>query len=300
MNYLLHSIKDINTAFIIKPYDPHIHISFNDDERLLIEINSSVYNPHLPKSKEAIIASWALFELDSFGDDFEKIPISLKKYDPKKHFAKFKFNTLEETLDYNVFKAEMRHCIQADEERYREDVSKGLLRANTSLKIRHLLSNRLEGINNSIISISQLELNKTQNIVRNLYLDSYRSTIIYLSDKYQEYLPNKNEDNELGKLITHDKVSTFLALETQLIHKEYIQKSAGQLYWNNKRGFKVKLVNFCRLLYSKNYIIKYVSIDRVIDFFEKRYNIHTGDQAKPSKFKGSEKLLEVSFYFLKF
>jgi hypothetical protein len=89
MKYLLENIKDLNTSFILKPYDPQLFILFGNNDKLLLEIHGDVYNPILPQSEEAIISSWLLYELDNFEEDFEKVSVNINQYNPKKHFAKF-------------------------------------------------------------------------------------------------------------------------------------------------------------------------------------------------------------------
>jgi hypothetical protein len=102
-------------------------------------------------------------------------------------------------------------------------------------------------------------------------------------------------------MLIHNKLDCFLTLETELIERDFIIKSGDTLQWSSKKGFKIKLVSFCRLLEYHKYINKFVDIKRVIDFLEKRYNIEIGDQKKPSKYdKQSIKIIEADFFFLKF
>ena len=61
------------------------------------------------------------------------------------------------------------------------------------------------------------------------------------------------------------------------------------------------MISYCRLLKSHNYTKQFISVERIIDFLEERYNIDTGDQAKPSKYsKKSVTLIEADFFFLNF
>jgi hypothetical protein len=297
MKYLLETVKDINTSFIIKPYDPKLFILFGNNDRLLLDIDGGVYNPILPNSKEAIINSWLLYELDGFGEDFEKVKISIDEYDPKKHFAKFKFSKLEEALSIKDFKADIEESVNLSQKREIEDLKKSLLNANTDFKIKTLLLHKIENIQKSINLLTNLKLNKIQGIVKNYYLQNYQKTLIYINNEYGSYLPQIKDDG-LNKLLVHSKINLFLTLETQLIDRGFIQKSGNSLYWCED---KIKMISFCRLIEYHKYTNQYITVKRLINFLEKRYNIDTGDQKKESKYsKKSIKFIEVDFFFFKF
>jgi fibrillarin-like rRNA methylase len=77
-----------------------------------------------------------------------------------------------------------------------------------------------------------------------------------------------------------------------------MRKSGIRLYWNNKRGYLIKLVNFYRLLKANEYA--HSNFKELIEYFEERYNISVGDQIKPSKFNGTIEQIKVDFHFLDF
>lgn len=299
MKYLLQTEKDINTAFIVKPYNPKKVVFIGDNDKLLTNIHGDVYNPILPKTSKTIVECWTLYELERFDDEVEKISIDLSKYNPKKHYVQFKFDKLITTLNLNDFREDIIECIYKAQQLYLKDIEKGLLNASTDFKIKRSITHKIETIQSAIHFLLQLKLNKIQAIVREEYLKSYRKTLIHIHNEYEAYIP-KVVDTGLNKFIIHSKITQLLTIENQLIEYDFIQKSADKLYWNTARGYKVKLVNFCRLLKAKGYINEYMTIEKVIDFFEKRYNMNTGDQSKPSKFNGSDKQIEVDFYFLSF
>lgn len=297
MKYLLENIKDLNTSFIIKPYDPNLFILFGDNDKLLLEINGDVYNPILPNSEEAIINSWLLYELDNFGEDFEKTIISIDEYKPKKHYAKFRFSKLEKTLDIKHFKTDIEEIAYLSQKKYIEDLKKSILNANTEFKIKTLLLSKIENIEASINLLTTLKLNKIQGIVRSIYLENYHKTLIHINHEYENYLPQIN-NNELNEVIKRAKIKDFLSLERQLTSKGFLNKLGNTLYWQQE---KIKMVSFCRLIKHHEYVHEYIEVKNLIDFFEKKYNINTGDQRKPSKYeKNSINLIKADFFLFNF
>lgn len=294
MSYIKKSTKHLNSAFIIKPYDPREVKFLNGNNKLIADIHADTYNPILPKCKIAILNSWEFYALK----DNKKLFLNYESYHPKNHYAEFNFNKLEELLNFSDFELEINQEINKSKQKFIKELETTLLTINTDLQIKHWLNIFLSDLQDSITSLNNLKLNPIQKIVKTLYLNSYNKSIKCIQLKYREYLPTE-EDSNLDKILVHSKVNKFRSIETELIHRNYIFKR-GKLFWNDQKGFKVKLVNFCRILKNKGYTNEHLKIGKVISFFEDRYNIDTGDQAKPSKFSESVKVIEADFVFINF
>lgn len=279
MSYFLTNIEDVNNLF---RKDDFLNYSFE-----------------FTKTEKVINNAIKYFSIEYFNDeDFEKVPLTPLEYNYKlkNHYLKWNIKYLNKHLVISDFEDDLKQGILKEEEDYLEKLEEKLLNLYTELQIKNELNKFLKQLMRSIETLSNLKVNKYQKITINLFLKSYKKALFYLNNKYENYLPKPIKDELLGKFIIHNKIDDFLTLETELINKGFINKSASKLYWIEK---KVKMINLCRLLFEKNYFNKYISIERVIDYFEERYNIDTGDQSKPSKFKKSIRIIEAEYYFLK-
>lgn len=282
MKFLKTSIEEINKYFEPLPKD-------------------SFFYKELTESEKTINKAIKYYKVEYFNDEeFEKIPIEFSEYDSqnKTHFSKWNLNYLKDNLILSDLKKELVQNTENNKNKFIKKLDERLLNLFTDLQIKNELDKLVEQINNSIDSLNRLKANKYQKITINILIESYKETLAYLNTKYEKYLDEPIENDLLEKFIIHSKLHNLLTIESKLIEFEMLEKINGKLYWSKKKGFKIKLINFCRLLHHKKYINKYISIERVIDFFEERYNIDTGDQAKPSKFKNSIKLIEADFLFL--
>ncbi len=279
MSYFLTKIEDVNTLF-----------QKNDFQQYQFEFS---------KTEKIIGNAIKYYTLEYFNnEDFEKIPLNAKEYNSKNksHHLKWNINYLDTHLIISDFEDDIKQGVQKDKEHYLEKLEDKLLNLYTELQIKNELNKFLEQVIKSIEALKNLKVNKYQKITINVYIESYKEILLYLNNKYENYLPQQKEDDLLAKFIIHNKIQNFNTLETELIHKGFINKSANKLYWKER---KVKMVNLCRLLFEKGYFNNYISIERVIDYFEERYNINTGDQAKPSKFNKSIRLIEANYNFIK-
>ena len=284
MSYFLTNIEDVNNLFI-------------KDDFLQYQFEFS-------KTDKTICNAIKCYTLEYFNDeDFEKIPLNPKEYNSenKNHYLKWDINYLDTHLTTSDFEDDIKQGVQKDKEHYLEKLEDKLLNLYTELQIKNELNKFLEQVIKSIEALKRLKVNKYQKITINVYLESYRDILIYLNSKYENYLPKPKTNSFLEKFINHSKTTNFLTLETNLIERGFIQKVNNRLYWSNKKGYKIKMINFCRLLEHHNYLNQYLTVGKLIKFLEKRYNINVGEQAKPSKYlTKSIKLIEPDFFFLRF
>lgn len=282
MKFLKTTIEEINKYFEPLPKD-------------------SFFYEELSESKKIIHKAIKYYKVEYCNKEvFEKIPITFSEYNSqdKTHFSKWNLNYLKENLILSDLKKEIIQDAENTKEKFIHKLDEKLLNLFTDLQIKNELNELIEQINDSISSLEKLTANKYQKIIINTFIESYKLTLIYLNTKYEKYLPQIDKQHILRKLFIHNKIDTFLTLETQLIERNFISKSGIKLNWIEN---KIKMVSFCRLLKSHNYTKEFISVERIINFLEERYNINTGDQAKPSKYsKKSVKLIEADFFFLNF
>lgn len=294
MSYTKKNIRHLNSAFIIKPYDPREVRFLNGNDKLIANIHTDTYNPILPKCERVILNSWEFYDLK----DKKKLFINSDSYHPKLHYAEFNFNKLESLLNLSDFELEINQEINKSKQKFIKELETTLLTVDTDFQIKHWLNIFLTDLQDSITLLKKLELNPIQKIVQTLYLNSYNESIKTIQFKYKDYLPNE-ENSNLEIILVHSKINKFLSIETELIRRQYIFKK-GELFWNDQKGYKVRLVNFCRILKNKGYTNEHLRLGKVISFFENRYNINVGDQRKKSKFTESDEVIVADFYFIKF
>lgn len=304
MKYLLKNLEDLNNVFIINPYQSKYFEGLEDEHEDFRVFNLSFRKYNFPKSEKTIFDCFKFYDEQAakkeIEKDYDKLIINLSEYGQTLNHAILDFRDLDEKLNKPIFEIELKNVISESQKYFiEEDINHDVLHANTNFQIKHYLSLYLNDLEESIRLIKSLKLNKIQTLVGKEYIISYKKTIDYINKTYFDYIP-KVEDESLEKIILHNKINKLLTIESDLIKKGYISKSGSRLYWNPKRGYKVKLVNFCRLLLVKGYIKEYFEIGKVIAYFEDRYNLDTGNQAKPSKFKESDKVIVGDYIFLKF
>ena len=289
--YLLENIKSVNDKFIIEPIkDP-----------LLGSIN-------LPKSKQAIMNAWKIYEIvSSDGEDFEIFPVNLESYDPKIHEKKFDFKLLEKSLDINIFNEEITNNILEKEIIFKEELNNNFLNAKTDFELKHLLKEHIEKIENVADNLNSLEANKIQEIVISLYQESYQRVLQHLKIEFQKDYPdlftsklkmnNTDKDDSLNSIFFPDEIKIFKEFEQKLVENSFLININGNPEWNASRGYKVKLVNLCRLLEDKKMSRSNIKISKIIKILENRYSIDVGDQRKKNKY-GKLSLAEADFNLL--
>ncbi len=289
--YLLGNIESINDKFIIEPLE-----------------NPVIGILNLPKSKQAIMNAWKIYEIESSdGEDFEIFPSNIESYDPKIHKKKFDFKLLEKSLDINIFKEEITNNILEKEIIFKEELNKNFLNAKTGFEIKHLLKEYLKLIKNVDNNLNSLEANKIQEIVIPLYQESYQRVLEHLKIEFQTDYPdlftsklkinNTDEDDSLNSIFFPDEILNFKELEQKLLEDNFLDYKNSKLQWNESRGCKVKLVNFCRLLKDNKMSRPYIKISKIIKILENRYSIDVGDQRKKNKY-GKLSSAKADFYFL--
>jgi len=289
--YLLGNIESINDKFIIEPLE-----------------NPVIGILNLPKSKQAVLNAWKITGMESSdGEDFEIIPVNLESYDPKIHKKKFDFAILEKSLNIEVFITEITNNILEKEIIFKEELNKNFLNAKTDFEIKHLLKEYIELIENVADNLNSLEANKIQKIVISLYQESYERVLEYLRIEFQKDYPelftsklsvvSTNEDDSLELIFFPDNIREFKELEQKLLRRDFLENKNGRLQWNESKGYKVKLINFCRILEDKKMSRPNIKISKIIKILENRYSIDVGDQRKKNKY-GKLSLAEADFYFL--
>jgi hypothetical protein len=270
-NYLKSSIEELNNEII---YDP---------------TESEFFNPILPRTHLTIAKCWKFYNIESSdGEDIEIIPIdNYKNYNPNTGIKKFDFDALDNSIDLIKLKKDLQANVILMQSHFYEKVEEILLHQSTDLQISHSLKEIIKNIVTSISSLKSLQPNKTQTVLKDLLLSSYKKTIDKIYLNYSGYLPEResiktpDEDIKLKEFIYPDQLKEFKLMESNLFSHSWLVKENGMYIWNRKN---VELVDLSRFLKEKEIVRGNRSIPKFIRFLEDRYNLKVGTQSKPSKY----------------
>ncbi|MBZ9788198.1 hypothetical protein LB456_12080 [Psychroflexus sp. CAK57W] len=282
-NYLKSSVKELDNEIIFDPTE------------------SVFTNPSLPLTSDTISKCWKIYRYESSdGDDYEKIYISASEYNPKTDKKSFNYKKLNKIITITDLKLDLQNRVIELQEHYLSQISNILLHQSTDLQIKHELNHITEDIRKAITKLEDLETNKAQTVLKELLLRSYKEALEKINSYYPNYLPKISkpflsiEDEKLNEFIYSDDLKKFKQLELNLISSSWVEVKGGLLFWKKNKN---KLVDLGRFLKEKKILRENKLVPKFIRFLEERYNIDTGDQAKPNKYE-KRKLKSYDYEFL--
>ena len=174
MKYLITSIKEIEDLIT-----PSLEI---DD----------FFNPFaLPKLEEQFRSCMRLFRIETSGEDFEKYPITFDDFNPKyDKFYGLNYNLLEETIDFDEFKNELKLYNINCEDSYLRDIIEQLqnpIEAQFKMFLHGTLKNLQESY--EFLFTSEIKNNALLNIIKVELLESYKRVF----DKVRNEVPVYND-----------------------------------------------------------------------------------------------------------
>ncbi len=274
-NYLKNSIEEINHAFMIDPLE-----------------DLTFHNP-VPLTGHEIIKCWKFYHIEGIdGEECEIHPRTPENFNSKTDIKEFDFGKLEDILDFDKFELDIKAIVTKSEIHFKTTLEQRLLNLSTELQIKHWIDRYVKSIIKSIEFFEAIALNRVQGLVKNIYLNSYHSTLRYLKETYNDYFPMSIElpasqgieVNPVSKYIYNDDLHKFKEIEQKLIDTGYLKDIAGNLNWIKD---KTKLVDLVRILEAQNdsIIRRNMNGTKLFQFFEKRYDIDLGTLRRESKYK---------------
>lgn len=289
-NYLISSIEDINKVFLIEQKDKEYNFGA----------------PILPLTEETIFKCWKYKYIEGY---INEEPEVFSQYGYPKNVKiiskEFDFDKLEKNLNLTDFKKDIKTVIEEMDEYYLTNIQEAALNSKTEFQLKELLNHEHNQIKNAITQVKKLKLNKIQQVVADIYLESFTSCLISFEDKYSDYIRISDKENEenplyknLSKYIFDDNINELKELEQKLIDNNYLTLNPDSTFsWIGK---KTELVDFVRVLRNQKYPIMREKIDKTkgFKFFEERYNTKLNDLRKKSKYKARPLSLIFKYDFL--
>lgn len=140
MKYLITSIKEIED--IITPL-------------LVID---DIFNPFpFPKFEEQFRSCMKLYRIETFGEDFEKFPISSEEFNPKydKYYG-LNYNRLNEIIEIEEFKIDLKQYFNCHEDYFIGDITDQLPNPSEA-EFKMFLYNKLKSLQSSYVFLFRLK-----------------------------------------------------------------------------------------------------------------------------------------------
>ena len=257
MKYLITSIKDIEDILT-----PSL-IAYDDD----LLFNSFAFS----KFEKQFRSCMRLYRIETFGEDYEKFPISFEEFNPKvDKFYGMDFDHLNVRIEIDEFKIDLIQYLNRCEDYFIEDITDQLPNPSEA-EFKMFLYNSLKTLKDSYDFLISTDINN--NVILNLFkdelLESYERAFektknhfsVYdeIFNKFNfevnlsnsdlvednridsivslEYIPSRDEI--LSKLIdgTNNKI-TFENYEKKLVEKQFLSKELD--------GWRSSSINFVR------------------------------------------------------
>ncbi len=174
MKYLITSIKEIED--IITP-------------SLVID---DLFNPFpFPKLEEQFRSCMRLYRIETFGEDYEKFPISFEEFNPRyDKFYGLNYNRLNEIIEIEEFKIDLKQLLIDQEDYFIKDITDQLPNPSEA-EFKMFLYNSLKSLQSSFEFLFSAEINnnKILNLVKDELLESFERAF----EKTKNYLPIYND-----------------------------------------------------------------------------------------------------------
>lgn len=240
MKYLTTSIKEIED--IITP-------------SLVID---DLFDPFpFPKQEEYFRSCMRLYRIETFGEDYEKSPISFEEFNPKyDKFYGLNYNRLTEIIEIEEFKINLKQLFNRHEDYFIEDITEQLPNSSEA-EFKIFLYNSLKSLQSSFEFLFSVEIynNVILNLVKDELLESYDRAFVKTKNHFSVYDEIFNKFNFEANLSNSDLVENN-GIDS-IVSKEYIpsrDEILSKLFdgTNNKITFE----NYEKKLVEKKFLSK--------------------------------------------
>lgn len=266
MKYLITSIKEIED--IITP-------------SLVID---DLFDPFpFPKLEEQFRSCMRLYRIETFGEDFEKFPISFEEFNPiYDKFYGLNYNHLTEIIEIEEFKINLKQLFSRHEDYFIEDITEQLHKPSEA-EFKMFLYNSLKSLRYSFDFLFSTEINNNEilNLVKVELLESYERAyekakidfLIYddilrlniLGDKNLN-LANVNSENGL---INNPFPRLFIDYDSFLFFEEYKNK-----FCTNNKSLLADFSFLFRMMQKEGNIFDDVTEKSFRNFLTNNYEIN--------------------------
>jgi hypothetical protein len=310
MKYLITSIKEIEDIFT-----PSL-VEYDDD----LPFNSFPF----PKLEEQFRSCMRLYRIETFGEDYEKSPISFEEFNPRyDKFNGFNYNRLSEVIEIEEFKINLKQLFNRYEDYFIEDITDQLPNPSEA-EFKLFLYNCLKTLKDSydFLLSTEIKNNVILNLVKDELIESYERAfekakitfpfydVVFNKFKFEKnlsdtilidkvkWIPTLSREEILKKLFdaSNNRI-TFESFEKKLIEKKFISKELDQ--WKNSALSFMLFYTYCereklfRSIYFKN--------SNGVKLLRQLYSFEDGESLNPPSKRKLNKSAQINseYFFLK-
>lgn len=234
MKYLITSIKEIED--IITPS---------------LVIDDFFDSFPFPKLEEQFRSCMRLYRIETFGEDYEKFPISFEEFNPRyDKFNGLNYDRLNEIIEIEEFKIDLKQLLSRHEDYFIEDITDQLPNPSEA-EFKLFFFNTLKSleISYNFLLSTEIKNNVILNLVKDKLIESYERAFekAKITFPFYDVVFNKFKfEKNLSDTILIDKVKWIPTLSREEILKKLIGGS------NNRTTFE----NFEKKLFEKKFLSK--------------------------------------------
>jgi len=237
MKYLITSIKEIEDILT-----PSI-VEYDDD----LPFNSFAFS----KFEKQFRSCMRLYRIETFGEDYEKFPISFEEFNPRyDKFNGLNYDRLNEIIEIEEFKIDLKQLLSCHEDYFIEDITDQLPNPSEA-EFKLFFFNTLKSleISYNFLLSTEIKNNVILNLVKDELIESYERAFekAKITFPFHDVVFNKFKfEKNLSDTILIDKVKWIPTLSREEILKKLIGGS------NNRTTFE----NFEKKLFEKKFLSK--------------------------------------------
>lgn len=288
MKYIFTSIKDIENL-ITPPF----------------ELDNLFNNFPFPDFEFHFRNSMKLYRIETFGEDYEKFPISFEEYNPQHDiFRGLNYNHLDETINYNDFKNSLKHYLISCEDSYLRDI-KEQIQNPSEAQFKIFLHNILKKLRDSYMLLSSYEIenSKILKLIKDEFLESYKSTFSKLKNEvpiYNDIFDAFSLSNESQKKIEQPSVDFLGNKQDYNPHPRIFINNDKFLFFEELKNKlcsdkKTQLADFSfvfRMMQKEGCIYEDITEKSFRDFLTNNYEI-TFDKLKTYEYCVTDKKIKL-------
>lgn len=308
MGYLITSIKEIEDLIT-----PSLEI---DD----------LFNPFIfPKLEEKFRSCMRLYRIETFGEDYEKFPISFEEFNPNNDkFYGMNYDYLNEIVEINEFKIDLIQHLNGCEDSFVDDIYRQLPNPSEA-EFKMFLHACLKNLQNSykfLYPLEKIKNNAIINLVKDELIESYKRALekakiafpIYdevfvkfnfktnlsetdLIDKV-ELVPELSREEILKKLFDSSNYrEEFEKFEKKLVEMQFLSKELDE--WNNSAVNFIRFYTYCER--QKLFRAVFLENSKGVKLLRQLYRFNDGESLNSPSKRKLIKSAQISseYYFLK-
>lgn len=307
MKYLITSINEIGD--IITP-------------SLVID---DLFDPFpFPKLEEQFRSCMRLYRIETFGEVYEKSPISFEEFNPRyDKFYGLNYNLLEEKIDLKEFINDLNQYFINCEDYFIEVITDQLPNPSEA-EFKMFFHNTLKSLEDSYNFLLSTEIKNSVilNLVKDELIESYKRAfekakitfpvydIVFNKFKFEinlsdtilidkvELVHTLSREEILKKLIdgSNNRI-TFESFEKKLIEKQFLSKELGE--WNNSAVNFIRFYTYCER--QKLFKAVYLKNSKGVKLLRQLYSFEDGKSLNYPNKREDINSAEISneYYFLK-